>query len=258
MHDRVADVLAQRQTLDRGAGLAVAVSVLLHGGLAALAVYAALHATAPQPASFVSIQFAPMPAQAPAASAPRKTNTQTAKPIAPPTPKIEEPKPRIEPPKPTIEKPAAKPEKNTVPLSPFGQSTKKGSENAAPAKPAPAPAQTAPAIPGVATSTADVPIGGTGVVGLEGGDFPYAIYIQSMNRKIGAVWARPQVPDGTATVIFFRIQRDGKIIDAKIETPSGNGTFDRAALSAVQSASPLNALPFGFSGTMLGVRLTFK
>jgi TonB family protein len=96
------------------------------------------------------------------------------------------------------------------------------------------------------------------VTGLEGGDFPYALYIQGMHRKIGAVWARPQVPQGTATIIYFRINRDGTIVDAKIETPSGNATFDRAALSAVRSASPLNTLPYGYSGSFLGVRLTFK
>jgi protein TonB len=255
MHDRVADVLAQRATLDRGAGTAVVVAVLLHAGLAGLFVYSGRHASAPQPASFVSIQFAPMSPQAPAAATPRKSRTETPKPVAPP--KVEEPKPRIEEPKPDIEKPAAKPEKNTVPLSPFGRSTKKGSESAAPAPQAPAapaPSNTT----GVAAGGADIPVGGTGVTGFEGGDFPYAIYVQAMNRKIGAAWARPQVTPGTATVVYFRIQRDGTIIEAKIETPSGNGTFDRAALSAVRSASPLNPLPFGYSGTILGVRFTFR
>ena len=41
MRDGVADVLAQRATLDRGAGAGIALSLLLHGGLIALAVYAA-------------------------------------------------------------------------------------------------------------------------------------------------------------------------------------------------------------------------
>src|SRR5687768_18592327 len=61
MRDGVADVLAQRATLDRGAGAGIALSLLLHGGLIALAVYAATHATPPKAAQMVSIQFAKMP-----------------------------------------------------------------------------------------------------------------------------------------------------------------------------------------------------
>jgi TonB family protein len=254
MRDRVADVLAQREALDRGAGTAIALSVLLHGGLVALAIYAAMHASAPQPATFVSIKFAPVATAAPRAAASRKPRTETPAPVA--TPRVEEVKPRIEEPKPVVTPPKApvKPEKNIVPFSPFGQSTKKGSEIATPA-PAPAPA---PSLAPGTTSTADVPVGGSGVTGLEGGDFPYPIYIQSMNRKVGGAWARPKVTPGTATIVYFRIHRDGRIVDAVVETPSGNGTFDRAALSAVLSASPLNPLPFGYSGPYLGVRLTFK
>src|SRR6185295_3432771 len=163
MRDAVAEVLTQRARLDRGAGGAVALSLLLHGGLTALAVYAALHAAPPKAAAMVNIQFAKMPAAA--AAAPRaRTTTPVAKPLEPA--KIEPPKPKIEEPKPVVEQPQpAKVEKNTVPLSPFGKSTKKGSETPAPAKPAPAPAA-APPLPGVATTT-DVPVGGAGVTGLE-------------------------------------------------------------------------------------------
>jgi len=249
MHDRVADVLAQRAALDRGAGAGVAISIVLHCALFGGGVYAALHASPPQAAKMVTIEFASMPAvQAPAS-----------KPAAPKVeaPKLEEPKPVIQEPKPVVDNtPPPKPEKNTVPLSPFGRSTKKGSE--APA----APITAAPSLagePGPATSTAPpVPVGGSGVTGLEGGDFPYSLYIQGMHRKVGSGWFRPQVAGGATVIIYFRILRDGKITDAKVETSSGNGTFDRAALSAVRSASPLNPLPFAYSGTYLGVHLTFR
>ena len=246
MRDRVADVLAQRATLDRNPAIGVAISVLLHAALAAGMIYAATHAEAPVAANVVSIQFAQMPAtQQPAKPA--------ARPAAPP--KIEEPKPVIEEPKPVVEEkpPAAKPpEKNTVPMSPFGQSTKKGSEAPAPAKMPPATGTQQPG------TSPDVAVGASGVTGLEGGDFPYALYIQGMHRKIGSNWFRPQVAAGATVIVYFRILRDGTITDAKVHTPSGNGTFDRAALSAVRSASPLNPLPFAYSGTYLGVHLTFR
>ncbi|HEU4887290.1 MAG TPA: TonB family protein [Thermoanaerobaculia bacterium] len=254
MRDGVADVLAQRATLDRGAGVGIALSLLLHGGLTALAIYAATHATAPQPAQMVNIQFAKMPGPPAAPAVARKP----AEPKPAETPKIEEPKPKP-PETPKIEEPKAaapvpaKVEKGTVPLSPFGRSTKPGSETPPAAKPA-----AAPAVPAPGTTTAEVPIGGSGVTGLEGGDFPYTLYLQSMHRRIGTNWFRPTVPPGTVVIIYFRILRDGTIGEAKVETSSGNGTFDRAALSAVRSSSPLNPLPFAYDGTYLGVHLTFR
>jgi periplasmic protein TonB len=256
MRDRVAEVLDQRAALDRGAPAAVAISLLLHVGLTGLVVYAAMHATAPRPATMVSIQFANMAPAVPAARP--RTAVPTQKPrIEEPKPKIEPPKPRIEEPKPAVATPPKKVEKNTVPLSPFGRSTKKGSEAPPVAKPVAAPPATAATSTGVAVPDA-VPIGGSGVTGLEGGDFPYSLYIQGMQRKIGSNWFRPQLASGAATLIYFRIQRDGTISEAKVETSSGNGTFDRAALSAVRSSSPLNPLPFAYSGTYLGVHLTFR
>lgn len=252
MRDGVADVLAQRATLDRGAGAGIALSLLLHGGLIALGVYAATHASPPQAARMVNIEFAKMPG--PAAAPAIEKKPAAPKPVE--APKIEEPKPVAEP---TIEEPKpaapapAKVEKNTVPFSPFGQSTKKGSEAPPVAKPA-----ASPVAPAAGTTTAEVPIGGSGVTGLEGGDFPYTLYLQGMQRRIGSNWFRPQVGPGTAAVIYFRILRDGTIGEAKVETSSGNGTFDRAALSAVRSSSPLNPLPFAYDGTYLGVHLTFR
>lgn len=189
----------------------------------------------------VSIQFAKMPAAAPAMTKP------AAKPVE--APKIEDVKPKIEEPKPEPkpEEPK-KPEKNTVPLSPFGRSTKKGAEEPAaePPKPAPAP------------EGAAVPIGGAGVTGIEGGDFPHTMYLDGMHRRIGRNWFRGNPPPGVEAVVYFRILRDGTITESRIHKSSGNGTFDRGALSAVRASSPLNPLPFAYNGTYLGVYLTFK
>jgi TonB family protein len=261
MHDRVAEVLAQRAALDRGTGTAIAFSLLLHAALVAIGMYGAMHATAPKAATMVNIQFASSPSAAMAR--PRGTTTPAKpKPAAPA--KVEEPKPVIEEPKPVVEKTPPKPEKNTVPFSPFGRSTKKGSETPAPAKPAPAAPTPKSGTAGTNAGPvglpggAEVPIGGAGVTGFEGGDFPHTLYIQGMQRRIGTNWFRPQVAAGTTTVVYFRIRRDGTITESRVETSSGNGTFDRAALSAVRSSTPLNPLPFGYQGSYLGVYLTFR
>src|SRR5229473_2450238 len=98
MDDRVGDILLQRAALENGAGAAIFVSILLHASLSGLAVWAAWrHATTPQPASVVTIRFAPRAEIVPAVTA-------NALPLAPPKP-IEQPK--------TVPK--------TVPFSPFGK-----------------------------------------------------------------------------------------------------------------------------------------
>lgn len=263
MQDGVADVLAQRASLDRGAGSGLLVSLLLHAGLAGAAFYAATHATAPVPARMVNIQFANIAPSTPApAAAPARPRPAAPKPAEEVTPRIAEPKPRIDEPKPAVAEAPKKVEKNTVPLDAFGRSTKKGSETPAPAKPAVTPpsAVPTPGPPGPVggAATPEVRVGGSGVTGLEGGDFPYTLYINGMHRRIGTNWFRPPVSGGNATVVYFRIHRDGSITDIRVETSSGNATFDRAAVGAVRTSSPLTPLPFGYNGNYLGVFLTFR
>src|SRR3954470_21545134 len=158
MDDRIGDLLAERTRLGGNAAGGIAVSVLLHGALAAGIIYGAMHAAAPQEVSTLNIKFvAPTAAVAPRAVRPT--------PIAPPAPKkLAIPEPVAEPPKPVV-----KSEPKTVPLSAFEKSTKKGSET----PPAPHPQPVAPQVatkPGVSGGT-DIPIGSAGVTGIEG-DFP--------------------------------------------------------------------------------------
>jgi TonB family protein len=259
MRDRVAEVLAERATLDRGAAAGLALSVALHAGFTAAIVYAALHHPAPEMTNVLNIKFAPVAAApeplTPAAPAPAPVAPEVVKPTpAPQLPPITAPKP--------IEKPAPVPIKNTAPPDAFGRSTRKPAEVPIP--------QTHPAVPtqvtqqpgnsatagGVAHAN-DIAPGTSGVSGIEGGDFPYTIYIDRMKSLIGTHWFRPQGATATAT-IHFTINRDGTIRDVMLEKASGDGTFDRAAQRAVMEASPLPPLPFAFSGNYLGVHLTFR
>jgi periplasmic protein TonB len=245
MDDRVAELLAERARIGGGAVGGVTLSVLLHGSMAAAAVYAAMHASAPQQISALYIRFTPVVASRVSGVVAPTSDTR------PPTPEkhLQIPEPAAAPPV-----PAAKPEPKTVPLSPFGQSSRKGSEK--PPDPTPHSPPTPAAQPGIVGGI-DIPIGAAGVTGIEG-DFPYTIYIDRMKSLIGQRWLRPQVGNGTVATVSFTIDRDGTIRDAKNEISSGNGTFDRAALRAVLEASPLPPLPFAYNGTFLGVHLTFR
>ena len=223
MDDRVGDILAQRAKLESGVGAAIFLSIFFHATLTALAGWSAWHHASAQSTRVMTIRFAQQ------------------QPTAEITPAVEH---RLEPVVPTkVGAPVAKPKpvsKKTAPPSPFGKSLKK------PAEPIAQPQQP------------EVPVGGSGVTQLEGGDFPYSIYIERMKTLIGSHWFRPQVADSTAAIVYFAIDRDGTIRDAKVEDASGNGLYDRAALRAVLEASPLPPLPFGYSGTYLGVHLKFR
>src|SRR5438270_177530 len=120
MDDVVGEVLTQRKALDRGAGVGVALSLLLHGMITGAAVLAALRHTPEQSVSVIEIKLAKMPAP------PQPVPQSVAQP-APPTP---QPVVKPAPPK-------------SVPLSNFGKSTKKGAEQPS----VPAPQQPAVEIP---------------------------------------------------------------------------------------------------------------
>ncbi|MCU1231533.1 MAG: TonB family protein [Acidobacteria bacterium] len=245
MEDRVGEVLARRAALDSGAAPAIALSILLHAGITGFAAWRAWHD--PKPTTLggkLQIQFA---------SAPRMSAPAPLTPKARPAPKMEVP---IVPQ--PIAAPLVQPNDKVVAKALTGQSTKKGVDALAPTTPPPAPATSTIGKPGVGAPATDVPIGGSGVTGIEG-DFRDAAYIERMRMLIGTHWLRPaSVAPGTVTTIYFIIDRDGKIRDVAAEKPSGNGMFDRNALRAVLESSPLPPLPYSYNGLFVGVHLTFK
>lgn len=98
---------------------------------------------------------------------------------------------------------------------------------------------------------------GTSVAALDV-DFPFAFYVEQLLNLIGANWLKPEVADGTTAVVSFRIERDGRITEVRLMTPSGVGVYDRAAVRAVYSANPLPPLPPEFPGEHVGVHLRFR
>lgn len=253
MQDAVAEVLRERSAPARGISAPVAVSVLLHGALFAGFV-AAANRQAPAPQRTVVQMTLASPQRAAArhtAATPTRETTPAPK-AAAPAPEKPQPKPASQP----EPAPVAKPPKPTSEgKSLFGRSeleppTAKRAEGQ-PSQPAAPPAATrgaSPPLPGV---------GKAGVTALEGGPFPYSLYIDRMVKLIGDRWFRPDSGGEVIAQVYFVINRDGTVRDVKIERSSGVASFDRAAYRAVLEASPLPPLPAAYSGTFLGVHLTF-
>jgi protein TonB len=171
-----------------------------------------------------------------------------------PAPKVETPPP-AEPEGIRIEKPKKK--KTEKPVK--QEEPREAAPEAAPPAPEPPP----PAAPRITLPmTAIGSAGLKGQVAVDGSQFEFAYYLALIRSRIGQVWSPPA---GLATggavvraVVYFRIQRDGRITDAQLETPSGVEFFDRSALRAVTLSDPMPPLPLGYGGGALGVHFGFE
>lgn len=254
MQDAVAEVLAQREAGGaKSLRSTLLVSLLLHAALFGALIAGAKRTDAPDRVMQLNIRFAaPGPPAAisrpgPATKTPlTEAKTEPAKPV-------ETPKPA--PPNAAGGKPVRKEAYAPKQESLFGRSTKP--VPAAEPSTAAAEAPELPAGASVDDGFALPGVGAAGVTGLEGGDFPYTIYVNQMLSKIGRNWARPQISGEMLAQVYFVIERDGRARDAKIMRSSGNAAFDRAALRSILESSPLPPLPFGYGGTWLGVHLSF-
>jgi len=95
-----------------------------------------------------------------------------------------------------------------------------------------------------------------------GGSFPYAYYIDTIKNKISSSWYSSLVSPGLrgkfVAVVYFKILRNGSILDLKVERTSGSDSLDLSALRAVENASPFPPLPTSFAYRYLGVHFEFE
>jgi protein TonB len=107
-----------------------------------------------------------------------------------------------------------------------------------------------PALPGLG-------LGGSGGGSPFDQDFEYAYYVQQMLTKIHQRWQRTAVKGTAVVVVGFTIARDGRILDASVETSSGVSILDRSSLRAVMLSDPLPPLPNSYPRDLVGVHLLF-
>jgi TonB family protein len=92
---------------------------------------------------------------------------------------------------------------------------------------------------------------------LDVADFCCPEYIAIMITRIRSAWNPNQGAQGQ-TLIKFTIQRDGSIVNAAVERPSGVTPLDIAALRAVRTTRTLPPLPDAFPNPTLTVNLNFE
>ncbi len=100
--------------------------------------------------------------------------------------------------------------------------------------------------------------GGETELQVDSPEFPFTYYLGAIERNISQNWFSA-VSENTALscVVYFRLNRRGRISSTRIEKSSGNRYFDRAALQAVRSSAPFPPLPAAFDQPYLGIHFTF-
>jgi len=96
-------------------------------------------------------------------------------------------------------------------------------------------------------------------ISVEGQKFPFSYYLAAIERKVSQNWFSgvSSGAEGLTCLVYFRLRRDGRIDDVRIEQGSGNTYFDRSAMRAVRSAEPFPPLPRAFTDNYLGIHFTF-
>ncbi|MBI4727315.1 TonB C-terminal domain-containing protein [candidate division TA06 bacterium] len=122
-------------------------------------------------------------------------------------------------------------------------------------KPAPTPAKTA----SPKTNTAGLPKG-MKIVSSEGGVPSDSYYLALILSKISRNWNNPYQgkKETVRAQIYFRIDKNGKLQEVKIENSSGDAIFDQSALRAVYDAKIFPPLPEEMKLSNLGVHFEFE
>ncbi|NIR48165.1 TonB C-terminal domain-containing protein [candidate division KSB1 bacterium] len=93
-------------------------------------------------------------------------------------------------------------------------------------------------------------------------EFPFSYYLAVIQTRVQSNWEPPSPPARSSisrkVVVFFKIQRNGRITDITLETSSGDYVFDQAAVRAVTLANPLPPLPVDFRAPELPVHYEFE
>ena len=94
---------------------------------------------------------------------------------------------------------------------------------------------------------------------LDAYNFGSPYYLSIVFGKIRDEWENPvQSSSNLMTTIYFRILRDGSIVETKVEKTSGLDLFDQSAVRAIIGSAPFPPLPNEFSGEYLGIHLEFE
>lgn len=221
----------------------IAVSVLLHAGLAAALIFLGAPRREPATPPLYRVQLLAAPAGARAVGVVQPPAATPAPPVTTPPPK----------PAPTTKlAPKAKAKSTTPPKTATPTPPQKTAEPPKTETPPPAAGGGTTGGKGADVANLDTP----------GIEFPYPAYIQNISRQILLRFQAQQTRLTLIADVRFMIKRDGSVDPNSISLmkSSGNYSFDQKALGAVEAAANSNQfgpLPPGFREDILPVIFRF-
>jgi len=86
--------------------------------------------------------------------------------------------------------------------------------------------------------------------------------LNTITERVSANWFSSLVDPGISgsfqTVVYFRIQKNGQVVDVQIEQSSGVTPLDLSAVRAVKASAPFPPLPREYEEAYLGIHLIFE
>ena len=105
--------------------------------------------------------------------------------------------------------------------------------------------------------------GGLAFNGVNGGDFGsrFSWYVEAVQRRVSSNWLQstvdPNISAAPRVVVVFTILRDGSVTNIQLTQRSNNYSVDTSAIRAVKDSSPLQPLPGGYGGSSVNVEFWF-
>jgi TonB family protein len=94
---------------------------------------------------------------------------------------------------------------------------------------------------------------------VDGMGFGSSYYLSLVFGRIRDLWENPVQASAILRVtVYFKILRDGQILDSQVEKSSGIDLFDQSAMRAIISGAPFPPLPIEYRGEYLGIHLEFE
>lgn len=88
-------------------------------------------------------------------------------------------------------------------------------------------------------------------------EFNHPDYLIQVRDRIQSNWRYPNLDKSLTTRIYFKLDRDGKVLRVSVETKTGNRAFDLSAWNAVTSSAPFPPLPDEYPSEDLGIHIDF-
>lgn len=82
-------------------------------------------------------------------------------------------------------------------------------------------------------------------------------YMENVQRRIKNNWYPPKNTESTRVTVLFKIDKFGRLLDAKIISSSGDAEAERAAIDALYRTAPFDPLPSSYSGSSVDIQFNF-